>query len=58
MVNKVEFENQILRVIYRHCDKHKVYLSADVAWDLAKKIGSVSKPKTKNELLTLTNYEK
>jgi hypothetical protein len=58
MPNNMEFENQILRIIYRHCDKHKVYISANDAWELAKKIGLVSKPKTRNEILTLTNYEK
>jgi hypothetical protein len=50
MSNKMEFENQIMRLIFRHCDKYKVYISADAAWELAKKIGSISKLKTKDEI--------
>lgn len=57
--NKMEFENLIMRIIFIHCDKNQISISSDDAWELAKKIGSISKLKTKDEISTLTNdYEK
>lgn len=54
----MEFENQIMRMIFIHCENNKVKMDSNAAWELAKKITSITKLKSKKELTLNNNYAK
>jgi len=46
----MQFENYLMRIILKHCEGKVKEMTAEKAWQLAKKISFIAKPKSRKEI--------